>query len=106
MSEFEHSTNAKGNELQSIVDENNDLRVQLIEAKEEAAHFNNECKQLNADLQESRVIASKLEETLAQKSAELEVQISFNSNINSFDSMSDSLVAAYPCSIFRIQKTR
>ena len=73
MSEFEHAAQSKGNELQTLVDENNDLRVQLIEAKEEAAHFSNECKQLTSELQESKIAASKLEEVLAQKSIELEV---------------------------------
>jgi hypothetical protein len=71
--EFEHASQTKERELQNAVDENNDLRVQLIEAKEEASQLSNECKQLNSELQESKAIAAKSEEALLLKSMEVEV---------------------------------
>ena len=73
MHEFEHDSQTKDRELQNAVDENNDLRVQLIEAKEEASQLSNECKQLNAELQETKAIAAKSEAALLQKTMEGEV---------------------------------
>ncbi len=71
--EFEHASQTKERELQDAVDENNDLKVQLIEAKEEASQLSNECKQLNLELLESKSIAAKSEAALLEKAMELEV---------------------------------
>jgi hypothetical protein len=71
--EFEHTSQTKERELQNAVDENNDLRVQLIEAKEEASQLSNECKQLNLELQESKTTVSQSEAALLQKTMEVEV---------------------------------
>ena len=73
VSEFEHGQHSKDRHLQTVIDENNDLRVQLFDAKEESAHFSNECRQLSSELQDSKASAAKLEEELLLKSAQLEV---------------------------------